>query len=168
MDRQRSVCAHNSPRQQESTFVPVGTTCAATGRAQSAHYEIPLRAEGLVNSPSISVWKELGFTALTHRPTRATLTQGYWESSTGACFNLCMNRLNYSFKTMYKPKPRGHRHLTWGRGRGRQEAAPAQRAAAGAWRGGGGVWLRAHRGQSAWHVDVMSDSDKKGGEEVEG
>ena len=77
---------------------------------QPKHSGASLRSEGLVSTPNSQHLKRTVFTASTHRPTEARLTDT-------ASFNLpwvmqlCVNRLNYSQRTIYKSKRRAEQWL---------------------------------------------------------
>lgn len=77
---------------------------------QPKHSGASLRSEGLVSTPNSQHLKRTVFTASTYRPTEARLTDT-------ASFNLpwvmqlCVNRLNYSQRTIYKSKRRAEQCL---------------------------------------------------------
>lgn len=77
---------------------------------QPKHSGASLRSEGLVSTPNSQHLKRTVFTASTYRPTEARLTDM-------ASFNLpwvmqlCVNRLNYSQRTIYKSKRRAEQCL---------------------------------------------------------
>lgn len=96
------------PRRRETE----GTQQALSGPSnwQPKHSGASLRSEGLVSTPNSQHLKRTVFTASTHRPTEARLTDT-------ASFNLpwvmqlCVNRLNYSQRTIYKSKRRAEQWL---------------------------------------------------------